>query len=192
MIISQFIYQLAITFILYSSGGKILNYNLSTPDEKIELDTVVFNTFVWMQIFNEFKNRRLDNKFKIFEGVHRNLFFIGINCLMVGLQAGIIFVGSRAFQISPGEWAISIVATSLCLPWAIVVRLFPDPRFAATVSIVPKPFMALCSTIAEAWSSLTAMFKSVDKTEDDMEAVSPLMVVVSADFGSGTLEKGKM
>lgn len=53
MIIGQAIYQLIATLILHFGGHSILNYE--TPDKKAELKTLVFNSFVWMQIFNEIK-----------------------------------------------------------------------------------------------------------------------------------------
>jgi len=49
------------------------------PSQQKELNTMVFNTFVWMQIFNELNNRRLDNKFNIFEGMFKNYWFLSIN-----------------------------------------------------------------------------------------------------------------
>merc|ERR1712230_319989 len=51
MIIGQAIFQLTVTFILYFAGAQILGYN---EEQDLELSTMVFNTFVWMQIFNEF------------------------------------------------------------------------------------------------------------------------------------------
>lgn len=54
MIIGQAICQLAITFVLNFGGNKLLGYDGSEHDQK-ELKTLVFNTFVWLQIFNEFK-----------------------------------------------------------------------------------------------------------------------------------------
>ncbi|EWC45309.1 hypothetical protein DRE_00708 [Drechslerella stenobrocha 248] len=127
MIIGQAIFQLAVTFTLYFAGARILGY--TTREQLNELNTIVFNTFVWMQIFNEFNNRRLDNKLNIFAGVHRNWFFIGINCIMIGGQILIIFVGGAAFSITKingTQWAICIIAASISLPWAIVIRLIPD------------------------------------------------------------------
>jgi Ca2+-transporting ATPase len=53
MIIGQAIYQLAVTLVLYFGAYSILSYE--TEEEKLELPTVVFNTFVWMQIFNAWK-----------------------------------------------------------------------------------------------------------------------------------------
>lgn len=53
MIIGQAIFQLIVTFIMYFAGEDILGY--TTKGEIAQLKTMVFNTFVWMQIFNEFK-----------------------------------------------------------------------------------------------------------------------------------------
>ena len=143
MIIGQSMYQLIVTFVIYFAGASIFSYDVSQGREAlprdenqlIQLDTIVFNTFVWMQIFNEFNSRRLDNRLNIFEGVHRNWFFIGINCIMVGGQIMIIFVGGVAFQITAldsTQWAISILCALPCLLWAIVLRCIPD-RYAAIV-----------------------------------------------------------
>jgi P-type Ca2+ transporter type 2C len=53
MIIGQSIFQLVVTLILNFRGLMILNY--TTEDEKKQLATLVFNAFVWMQIFNQYK-----------------------------------------------------------------------------------------------------------------------------------------
>lgn len=53
MIIGQSIFQLAVTLTLYFGGSKILSYN--SDHEMAQLQTVVFNVFVWMQIFNQYK-----------------------------------------------------------------------------------------------------------------------------------------
>lgn len=54
MILGQAIYQLLITFLIYfGSPGILPAYDPDvTPDE---IQTLVFNTFVWMQIFNQWK-----------------------------------------------------------------------------------------------------------------------------------------
>lgn len=54
MIIGQAIYQLLITFLLYfGSPGILPAYDPIV--EQSEIQTLVFNTFVWMQIFNQWK-----------------------------------------------------------------------------------------------------------------------------------------
>jgi Ca2+-transporting ATPase len=183
MIIGQAIFQLVVTLVLYFAGPEILKYDRRDEGKMLELDTVIFNTFVWMQIFNEFNNRRLDNRFNIFEGIHRNMFFIVINCIMVGLQIAIIFVGSRAFSINPGgldgtQWAISIVIALFSLPWGVLIRLFPDAWFAVIAETVGVPFMVVYKALAGAWIKLAQMIKRKKPVQDDEEwGASPAVIV---------------
>ncbi|KAK7972464.1 hypothetical protein PG988_006598 [Apiospora saccharicola] len=166
MIIGQAIYQLVITLLIYYGSPSILSYDDNI--EKAQLNTLVFNTFVWMQIFNQWKqvsialsyysqrifiwiiNRRLDNKFNIFEGLFQNWFFIGINTLMCGAQVLIIFVGGDAFNIvrvdmngqkSPpqtgAQWGYAIFLGILSIPVGAIIRLIPDSLLA---SLVPEQF----------------------------------------------------
>ncbi|KAI5288740.1 plasma membrane calcium, partial [Ascosphaera aggregata] len=113
MIVGQAIYQLAVTFVLYFAGAKILKYDVARDSHlQKQLDTIVFNTFVWMQIFNEFNSRRLDNKLNIFEGALKNYWLMGITAIMVGGQILIVFVGAEALQVTRidgDQWAISLV-----------------------------------------------------------------------------------
>jgi P-type Ca2+ transporter type 2C len=53
MILGQSIYQLAVTLTLYFAGAAILSYR--TAQETAQLRTIIFNTYVWMQIFNMYK-----------------------------------------------------------------------------------------------------------------------------------------
>lgn len=127
MIIGQSIYQLTVTFILCFGGEKILSYE--SDYEKERMPTIVFNTFVWMQIFNILNNRRLDNRFNVFEGIHRNLFFIVIPRIMTGGQTTIVPVGGEAFKVKPingTQWAYAIVLGSISLPVGMIIRIIPD------------------------------------------------------------------
>lgn len=83
-------------------------------------------------------NRRLDNKFNIFEGLLQNPYFIVISLLMSGGQVLIIFVGGPAFSIakegqSGGLWAIAIVLGLLSIPVGVLIRLVPDEWLVAMV-----------------------------------------------------------
>ncbi|KAK3314088.1 hypothetical protein B0H66DRAFT_371380 [Apodospora peruviana] len=141
MIIGQAICQLVIGFTLYFGGQKLMGYDTqgSDPDG---LATLVFNTFVWLQIFNELNNRRLDNKLNIFEGITKNYFFILINLVMIGGQVLIIFVGSTAFKIRPlngKEWGLSIGIGAISIPWGMLIRLTPDSWFEPLVKYFKLP-----------------------------------------------------
>ncbi|KAK4185227.1 hypothetical protein QBC35DRAFT_21794 [Podospora australis] len=129
MIIGQAICQLAITLVLNFGGYALLGYDKNDPASSKSLNTLVFNTFVWLQIFNMLNNRRLDNRFNIFEGITKNNWFLAIALIMIGGQILIIFVGSDAFEITRlngKEWGLSIGLGAISLPWGIAVRLFPD------------------------------------------------------------------
>ena len=163
MILGQAVYQLAITFMLYFAGSRLLGSRLSATNAQEELNTIVFNTFVWMQIFNEFNNRRLDNHFNIFEGMFRNYWFLVINCIMVAGQIMIVFVGGAAFSVTPLtgiQWAVCIICAIACLPWAVVLRLIPDRYFGVVfngtvkgISLLLRPFAKGYSLLAKGISS---------------------------------------
>lgn len=128
MIVGQAICQLVITFVLNFGGPTLLGYHDMENGEQ-RLQTLVFNTFVWLQIFNEINNRRLDNKLNIFEGLTRNYFFIVINLIMIGGQVLIIFVGGQAFRVTRldgKEWGMSIGLGAISIPWGAAIRLLPD------------------------------------------------------------------
>ncbi|KAK1776755.1 putative calcium P-type ATPase [Copromyces sp. CBS 386.78] len=131
MIIGQAIYQLAITLLMYfGKQGVLPHYDDNVTDDQIQ--TLVFNTFVWMQIFNQWNNRRLDNHFNIFEGLTKNLFFLGISAIMMGGQVLIIFVGGQAFSIAKEKqtgamWAYAVILGVISIPVGMIIRLIPDP-----------------------------------------------------------------
>ncbi|KAL1845170.1 hypothetical protein VTK73DRAFT_995 [Phialemonium thermophilum] len=128
MIVGQALLQLVITFVLNFRGRQLLGYADTEGDVK-RLKTLVFNTFVWLQICNELNNRRLDNKLNIFEGIWRNYFFLVINLLMIGGQVLIIFFGGEAFKVTRldgREWTLSAGLGALSLPWGALIRLVPD------------------------------------------------------------------
>lgn len=181
MIIGQAIFQLAVTYIQYFGGKRIF----TTYTDK-EINTIVFNTFVWMQIFNEFNNRRLDNKLNIFEGMFKNYFFLAINAIMIGGQIMIIFVGGAAFSITPlngPQWAICIIVSLLCIPWGVAIRYVPDELVAAgwdrAVSIFGPPISSIGRFAVKAWRAIPSMKKknknkepATEESEEGEEAKS--------------------
>ena len=186
MIVGQAIYQLIVTFTLYYAGSSILGYAKGDKTLQKELDTIVFNTFVWMQIFNEFNNRRLDNKFNIFEGVHKNPFFIVINMIMIGGQIMIIFIGGEAFQIKRidgSQWAICILCALPCLVWAVLLRCVPDKYAAIFVEFTNKIWLAIARPILR---FLSITFSPVAKA---WRAFSKLVFRPTKRFSKRTMDK---
>ena len=57
------------------------------PDNKRIHYTIIFNTFVWMQLFNEINCRMVGAKqFNVFHNIHRNWIFIGVVAGIAFLQ----------------------------------------------------------------------------------------------------------
>ncbi|TQS38534.1 hypothetical protein Golomagni_00959 [Golovinomyces magnicellulatus] len=134
MIIGETIYQLIVTLALNFGASSIFSYKSTRQHEQIP--TLVFNTFVWMQIFNQWNNRRLDNKFNIFEGISRNYFFIGINMIMIAGQIMIIFVGGKSFNVrrlDGAQWAYSLILGFISIPLGAIIRLIPDEFIARII-----------------------------------------------------------
>ncbi|KAL9546507.1 hypothetical protein MBANPS3_006634 [Mucor bainieri] len=126
MIIGQAIFQIVVTIVLLYSD--VLHYQ---PDDPI-LQTIVFNTFVFCQIFNEINCRRIDSKLNVFHNIFANKFFLSIFFFCIALQAIIVNFGGAAFQVTQVDgvaWAISLVVGLLALPIGVIIRLIPDEAF---------------------------------------------------------------
>ncbi|KAJ5963049.1 hypothetical protein N7481_013354 [Penicillium waksmanii] len=207
MILGQTVYKLAVIFILYFAGDKLLGAHLDNSDldhRSKQLATVVFNTFVWMQIFNMFNNRRLDNKFNIFEGMFRNYWFLGITAIIIGGQVMIICVGGAAFgvtRISGILWAICLICALGCLPWAVILHIIPDRHFGVLfnavvdgMTLILRPFLKGTNALLRSTKIFLLPLKrfthrvfSRHKTENDDSTTHELSSVSIADEETPTL-----
>jgi len=131
MIFGQSILQLAVLVTLSFAGPQLTGW--SGP----ELGTVIFNTFVWLQFFNEINCRRLDNKLNVFEGIHKNLFFNIIMLVIIVGQSMIITFGGAAFSTTPlnfEQWLVSILLGLLSLFSGAIIRMIPASHFEFLLS----------------------------------------------------------
>ncbi|KAK3369766.1 hypothetical protein B0T24DRAFT_532317 [Lasiosphaeria ovina] len=127
MIVGQAVYQLAVTLVLNFAGNDLLGFD--TPGKQEALNTLIFNTFVWMQFFNLYNNRRLDNNLNIVEGIFQNPFFIAINVAIVTGQVLIVCYGGEALSVAPltsKQWGISLLLGFLSIPVGMAIRFIPD------------------------------------------------------------------
>ena len=148
-IMVQSIYQIILILVLYFCGGDILGLDRSDPVERryatLEKGTLIFNTFVWCQLFNQVNARRLDRPLNIFHNIHRNIWFILILAIEIGAQILIIFVGGATFSVQriPGrDWGISIVAGFVSWPLGVLTRLCPSEpieRALIRMRLMPDP-----------------------------------------------------
>ncbi|KAI0342676.1 calcium-translocating P-type ATPase [Trametopsis cervina] len=149
-IFGQSLYQTVITLVFHFLGAKILGISHSddtvtqTHNDRI-VQTLVFNIFVFAQVFNSINSRRLDNKLNIFEGILNNYYFMGITLLEIGVQILIVFVGGAAFQVTPingREWGISLALGIVSIPLGALLRWIPNAplhRLFIKVRLMPNP-----------------------------------------------------
>lgn len=134
MIIGQAMYQLTAVLVLFFAKQHIF------PRDWIEAHqdlTVLFNGYVWMQIFNTVNSRRLDNKLNVFEGILGNWIFVAVVAVMIGGQILIVFVGGRALEVvklTAPQWGVSLLLGFISLPLGALLRCVPD-RWVEAVAL---------------------------------------------------------
>ncbi|KAJ7931426.1 Ca-transporting ATPase [Mycena leptocephala] len=130
-ILFQSTYQIIITLVFHFAGLRILGLEPSKKNDLI-VQTLVFNAFVFAQIFNSVNCRRLDRKLNVFEGILRNWYFMIITLIEIGAQIVIVFVGGAAFEVTPiggREWGISLALGFVSIPLGALIRLLPSDPF---------------------------------------------------------------
>ncbi|XP_027099055.1 putative calcium-transporting ATPase 13, plasma membrane-type [Coffea eugenioides] len=123
-LMSQALYQIAVLLTLQFKGKSIFGVS-----EKVN-DTLIFNTFVLCQVFNEFNARKLERK-NVFEGIHRNKLFLGIIGVTIILQVVMVEFLKRfanTERLNWGQWGacIGIAAASWPIGWIIKCIPVPD------------------------------------------------------------------
>ncbi|KAB1222290.1 putative calcium-transporting ATPase 11, plasma membrane-type [Morella rubra] len=129
-ILGQSIYQLAILGVLNFDGKKLLK--LSGSDATDVLDTVIFNSFVFCQVFNEINSREIE-KINIFRGIFSSWIFLGVMVSTVAFQAIIVeFLGTIASTVplSWQLWLLSILLGAVSMPIAVILKCIPVERDA--------------------------------------------------------------
>ncbi|KAF0714036.1 hypothetical protein As57867_004078, partial [Aphanomyces stellatus] len=87
--------------------------------------TIIFNVFVFLQLFNEINARRIHDELNVFEGIFENHLFVGISVVQVVLQAAIVQFGSLVFgcvALSWSQWLACIAIGALSLPVGLLLR----------------------------------------------------------------------
>ncbi|KAG2196901.1 hypothetical protein INT47_005125 [Mucor saturninus] len=128
MILGQAIFQIIINLVAIYLGPRIFHLGDSTYDQEV-LRTMVFNIFVFLQVFNEINCRRIDNTINVFKDMFDNWIFLAIQVVVVVGQYLIVTFGGIAFKTVPltGEqWLITVLIGSLSIPVGTIIRLIPD------------------------------------------------------------------
>lgn len=117
----QSLYQIAVLLILQFKGMSIFNVRKEVKD------TLIFNTFVLCQVFNEFNAREMEKK-NVFKGIHRNMLFIGIIAITIVLQVIMVeFLKNFAdtVRLNGWQWGTCIAIASLSWPIGFFTKFIP-------------------------------------------------------------------
>ncbi|XP_030504987.2 putative calcium-transporting ATPase 13, plasma membrane-type [Cannabis sativa] len=120
-IIAHALFQVTVLLTLQFKGRSIFGV-----DEKVK-NTIIFNTFVLCQVFNEFNARKLEKK-NIFEGIHKNKLFlaiIGITILLQVLMVEFLKKFASTERLNWGQWGASIGIAALSWPIGWLVKCIP-------------------------------------------------------------------
>ncbi|KAL0354392.1 UNVERIFIED_CONTAM: Calcium-transporting ATPase 9, plasma membrane-type [Sesamum radiatum] len=130
-LIVQAVYQIAVLLVLHFCGISLLKLE---KDEKAHAymvkNTVVFNAFVFCQIFNEF-NARKPEEMNVFSGVTKNRLFVGIVGATCVLQIIIInFLGkfTSTVRLNFQLWVVCVFIGIISWPLAVVGKFIPVPK----------------------------------------------------------------
>uniref|UniRef100_A0A670YE57 Calcium-transporting ATPase n=1 Tax=Pseudonaja textilis TaxID=8673 RepID=A0A670YE57_PSETE len=131
-ILGHAVYQLVIIFTLLFVGEVIFDIDCgrnaplhSPPSEHY---TIIFNTFVMMQLFNEINARKIHGERNVFDGIFGNPIFCSIVLGTFGIQIIIVQFGGKPFSCSPlnaEQWLWCLFVGFGELVWGQVIATIP-------------------------------------------------------------------
>ncbi|XP_037760955.1 plasma membrane calcium-transporting ATPase 2 isoform X8 [Chelonia mydas] len=134
-ILGHAVYQLTLIFTLLFIGEKMFkidsgrNAPLHSPPS--EHYTIIFNTFVMMQLFNEINARKIHGERNVFDGIFRNPIFCTIVLGTFAVQIVIVQFGGKPFSCSPlqlDQWMWCVFIGLGELVWGQVIATIPTSR----------------------------------------------------------------
>ncbi|XP_056381258.1 plasma membrane calcium-transporting ATPase 2 isoform X6 [Hyla sarda] len=134
-ILGHAVYQLTLIFTLLFAGEEIFNIdsgrNAPLHSPPSEHYTIIFNTFVMMQLFNEINARKIHGERNVFDGIFRNPIFCLIVLGTFAIQIVIVQFGGKPFSCSPlqlDQWMWCIFLGIGELVWGQVISSIPTSR----------------------------------------------------------------
>jgi magnesium-transporting ATPase (P-type) len=97
--------------------------------------TIIFNTFIFAQIFNEYNAKSLGDEWDVFSSIPNNHIFLIVSFVTVCLQIMLVEVGGEFIQVSPlsgKQWLVTVALGSIALVVGIIMRFIPVTDDPAT------------------------------------------------------------
>lgn len=156
-IIGQALYQMTILLVLLFAGKGIfgLEYDedhpfyikhlvdgktIMTPNvSKLRHYTLIFHSFVFMQIFNEINARKLgEREFNVFQGFFNNLMFLGIVLSTIAIQICMVQFGGASLRTIPLTWEEHVICLCIgmfSLIQGVIIKVALPVRWFAWIKI---------------------------------------------------------
>eukprot|EP00116_Pleurobrachia_bachei_P000491 sb/3460753/ len=144
-IIGHTIYQLTIMLVILFYGTTIFDLKEANYDSKEPTThgTILFNSFVWMQIFNEINSRKCHGERNVFKGFFNNYIFVVVILGTAAAQALIVEFGGQAFSCTGLNWWQWLVCLGIGageLIWGQVVATIPKSVIPNGMRMGTQPF----------------------------------------------------
>jgi magnesium-transporting ATPase (P-type) len=166
-IIIQSIFQIALLAYVLVLGAA----DFGTVEGTTEHFTVVFNVFVFCQIFNEFNARSISDDPNVFRGLFKNIVFVFIFIFTVGSQYLLVEYGGdfvKTTSLTPDQWYKSILLGALSFPVGGLMRMVPVTEdsndFAQMTEIMQQRMKVLQKTPKEVGSEKALQNNDVHKS----------------------------
>uniref|UniRef100_A0A673BFY4 Calcium-transporting ATPase n=1 Tax=Sphaeramia orbicularis TaxID=375764 RepID=A0A673BFY4_9TELE len=134
-ILGHGVYQLVIIFTLLFIGERMFNIdsgrNAPLHSPPSEHYTIIFNTFVLMQLFNEINARKIHGERNVFDGIFSNPIFCSIVLGTFAVQIVIVQWGGKPFSCAPlnvEQWLWCLFVGVGELLWGQVIATVPTER----------------------------------------------------------------
>ncbi|XP_061649067.1 plasma membrane calcium-transporting ATPase 3b isoform X8 [Phyllopteryx taeniolatus] len=134
-ILGHGVYQLVIIFTLLFIGERMFNIdsgrNAPLHSPPSEHYTIIFNTFVLMQLFNEINARKIHGERNVFDGIFSNPIFCSIVLGTFAVQIVIVQWGGKPFSCAPlnmEQWLWCLFVGVGELLWGQVIATVPTAR----------------------------------------------------------------
>uniref|UniRef100_A0A0E0RJD5 Calcium-transporting ATPase n=2 Tax=Oryza rufipogon TaxID=4529 RepID=A0A0E0RJD5_ORYRU len=124
-ILGQSFYQFIVMWYLQTQGKSM--FGLEGPDAEVVLNTIIFNSFVFCQVFNEISSREME-KINVLRGILKNYVFLGVLTSTVVFQFIMVqFLGEFAntIPLTRLQWIASVLLGLIGMPISAIIKLLP-------------------------------------------------------------------
>jgi magnesium-transporting ATPase (P-type) len=149
-ILVQATYQLILLVVLLNKGPQWFK----CEDGSTHHFTILFNAFVFCQVFNEFNAREIGDIFDPFRALKKSPMFLFVIAFTVLAQYLIVEYGgdfTQTFPLTFEEWRITAFLGAMSIPVGFIMRQIPvseDPdTFAGIGDKVPKSTPSFLGTL---------------------------------------------